>query len=96
MNSCDKFMKTMHNFVRILSFDFLDDFNVPIQNLWVNNWTPLLKNFPLTTLSLNSDSSVVNYGPLEFTQIPFYSFFLPSEVLAQTSIQHIPMHDVNI
>ena len=89
-------MKTLHDFVKILSSYFLDDFNIPIQKLWVNNWTPLLKNFPLTTLSLNYDSSVVNYGPLEFTQIPFYSFFLLSKSHAFIAIQHVPMLDVNI
>jgi hypothetical protein len=95
MNCCDNFTKTLHNFVRILSSNFLDDFNVPIQNKLVNNFTSLSKSFPSTTPLCNFESCTINYGHLEFTQISFYSFFLLSKSCACTGIQDIPVITLN-
>jgi hypothetical protein len=96
MNCCDNFTKTLHNFVRILSSNFLDDFNVPIQNKLFNNFTSLSKSFPSTTPLCNFESCTINYGHLEFTQISFYSFFLLSKSCACTGIQDIPVITLNL
>jgi hypothetical protein len=88
-------MINMHHFVRIIYPDLLDDFNILIQILWVNNWTPLSKKILSTSPLHNYESCIVNYGHLEFSQIPFYSILLLYESRGHTSIQHIPMRDVN-
>jgi hypothetical protein len=90
MNSCNNVMKTLHNFVRILSFDFLDDVNILIQNIWVNNWTPLSKTLPSTAPLQNYEAYPVNYVIWNSPKNPFtLSFFFsnPMHVLVFSTYQ---------